>query len=220
MGRPSEKRRSMPNEFQKKEVTLRSSPGPREGPGTDTVPDLALPARLGVSTDTLPEQAGVYVPPRPLASASDHRTIEIAPVRLAREIDPRRAPTELRLAVPPVRKQGWPLVAVLSALLLLAVGGFFAARFVVAPSTPEEPRAPTPSAPVVAPAPPAPVPTAPPVRVTPLAPVPLATEPEPDLVPVTPDDLVAQPKPAVPRAPAPRESAGAPKKKVRDPWLE
>lgn len=210
----------MPNEsYKQKEVTLRSSPGPEKGVGTDTVPDLALPARLGVSTDTLPEQAGVYVPPRPLASASDHRTIEIAPVRLAREIDPRRAPTELRLSPPPPPKQARSLVLVLSALLIVAVGGFFAARYAV-----------TPSEPLVV-SPPMPVPTSvvqvPPVARTaesavvvpalPAAPT-AAPQAEPELVPVTPAELDAASKPA-PARPPPRDSA-EPKKKVREPWLE
>jgi len=206
----------MPNESHKpKEVTLRSSPAPHAGAGTDTVPDLALPARLGVSTDTVPEQAGIYVPPRPLASPSDHRTIEIAPVRLARDIDPRRAPTELRLLSVPPRKQGWPLVLVLSALLLIAVGGFFAARFAVAPSEPSVDVAPVAPAPGVAPARTAPLPAPKAVIVTP---GPTATEAEPKLVPVTPAELGTRPR--VPPPPPARESAEPAKKKVREPWLE
>src|SRR5688572_7557812 len=221
MGRPSEKRCSMPNESHKpKEITLRSSPAPapREGLGTDTVPDLALPARLGVSTDTLPEQAGVYVPPRPLTSASDHRTIEIAPVRLAQDIDPRRALTELRLTAPPQRAQARPLLLVLSALLLLAVGGFFAARFVMGP--PDAPTvlpSPSPTPPLRPLPPPATVTTQGSVSVG--APLPTEPETEPPLVPVTPAELGTRPK--APPAPAPpRDSAEAPKKKVREPWLE
>jgi hypothetical protein len=217
----------MPKESHKqKEVTLRSGLDPRQGPGTDTVPDLGLPLRLGVSTDTLPEQAGVYVPPRPLASASDHRTIEIQPVRLAQDIDPRRAPTELRLAAPPPRKQARPLFWVLTALLAIAVGGFFVARLVVSP--PDAPSAapgPVPS-PVAAPAPqPAPAPTSGSIIVG----APISQEPaeepgpgpeaEPALVPVTPAELGARPKAAAP-APSPRDSAGAQKKKPREPWLE
>jgi hypothetical protein len=93
--------------------------------GKDTVPDAGVPAHRG-SSDTLPEQAGIYVPPRPLASISDHRTIEVEPVRLAREIDPRRAPTELRLT-PPVRGRSWPwafAAVLLAALLALYVFSF------------------------------------------------------------------------------------------------
>jgi hypothetical protein len=209
----------MPNESHKhKDVTLRSSPGPeKNGAGTDTVPDLALPARLGVSTDTLPEQAGVYVPPRPVASVSDHRTIEISPVRLAREIDPRRAPTELRLSAPPPRKQSRPILLVLTALLLIAVGGFFAARFAVAPSAPL-PATPVSEAspPLVPTVAPPPEPTAEPVATTPPR---VQAAPEPQLVPVTPADLGIRPKGTPAAAPAPRESA-EPKRKAREPWLE
>jgi hypothetical protein len=202
----------MPNESHKhKEVTLRSELDPRQGPGTDTVPDLGLPARLGVSTDTVPEQAGVYVPPRPLASASEHRTIEIAPVRLARDIDPRRAPTALRLSPPPPGRQRRPLLIVLGGLLLLAVAGFFAARFVV---TSARPSAGLPSS---APSP-VPAPTSPPPTATTTASIsvgaPLLTEREvePELVPVTPAELGIRPKTSSSPVPAPRGSSDAPKK--------
>jgi hypothetical protein len=211
----------MPNESHKqKEATLRSGLDPRQGPGTDTVPDLGLPARLGVSTDTMPEQAGVYVPPRPLASASDHRTIEIAPVRLARDIDPRRAPTALRLSAPPPGKKGRPLLAMLGGLLLLAVGGFFAARFVftsAAPSAALPPSTLAPSPPVPPP-PPSAAKTAGSVSVG----APLLTErqAEPELVPVTPAELGMRPRRPSSPLPAPRESSDPPKKKVREPWLE
>jgi hypothetical protein len=207
----------MPKESHKqKEVTLRSGLDPRQGPGTDTVPDLALPARLGVSTDTLPEQAGVYVPPRPLTSSSDHRTIEMAPVRLAQDIDPRRAPTELRLSAPTPPAQAHSPLLVLTALLLLAVGGFLAARFIMAP----------PDAPSVlrAPAPPLPLVSTPPsataqASVSVGAPLPTEPESDPRLVPVTPSELGVRPK-APPVAAPPRDSVEAPRKKVREPWLE
>lgn len=208
----------MPKFQKQKEVTLRSGPDPRQPQGTDTVPDLGLPARLGVSTDTVPEQAGVYVPPRPLASASDHRTIEIAPVRLALDIDPRRAPTELRLAAPPPPRRTWPLFFVLSALLLLAVGGFFAARLAVAPAPRASPAPPPAPAPIETIAEPPPTPAAPTSASVSVG-APLPTEPaeEPELVPVTPADLGLRPK-SPPKAP--RATTGAQKKKVREPWLE
>lgn len=209
----------MPNESHKhKEVTLRSGLDPRQGPGTDTVPDLGLPARLGVSTDTVPEQAGVYVPPRPLASASDHRTIEIAPVRLARDIDPRRAPTALRLPPPPPGRQRRPLLIVLGGLLLLAVGGFFAARFVVTSAGPSAGLPPPAPSPVAAPTPPRPTATTT-ASISVGAPLLTEREVEPVLVPVTPAELGTRPKTSSP-VPAPRESSDAPKKKVREPWLE
>jgi hypothetical protein len=214
----------MPKESHKqKEATLRSAFEPRPNPGTDTVPDLGLPARLGASTDTMPEQAGVYVPPRPLASVSDHRTIEIAPVRLAQEIDPRRAPTAIRLSPAIPRKPRRPLLLVLSLLLVVAIVGFFAARLVVT-----SPASPAPSAlpavaprpappPVRAPAPPAIPVTTPESVATGASPVP---EPEPEVVPVTPSELVPRSKASPPPAPVPRASSDTPKKKVREPWLE
>jgi hypothetical protein len=200
----------MPKEFQKKrEVTLRSS-FPRRGPGTDTVPDLDLPARLGVSTDTMPEQAGVYVPPRPLASASDHRTIEIAPVRLAQDIDPRRAPTELRLPAARPRHPARSGLLVLGALLAVAVGGFLAVRFLVPPAS--SPSLPSPK---VAPASPPPAPTTP----SPVIVGPPVSPPEADPEPATSAELGIRPK-ASPHASPPREPTPAPKKKPREPWLE
>jgi hypothetical protein len=71
--------------------------------------------------DTIPEQAGVYVPPRPLASLSDHRTMDVKAIRLAAEVDPRQALTELRLEAPLRRRtpKGW-LVPV--AFAVLAIG--------------------------------------------------------------------------------------------------
>jgi hypothetical protein len=210
----------MPKESHtKKEVTLRSGLDPRQGPGTDTVPDLGLPARLGVSTDTVPEQAGVYVPPRPLASTSDHRTIEIAPVRLARDIDPRRAPTELRLSAPPARKQRRPVLLVLTMLLLMAVGGFFAARFVVTSAVPSRVMPTAAPSPVVLPAPPPPLATTA-ESVSVGAPLPSEPEVEPKLVPVTPAELGIRPKAPASPAPVPRTSAETTKKKVREPWLD
>lgn len=208
----------MPKPHKQKEVTLRSGPDPRQPQGTDTVPDLGLPARLGVSTDTVPEQAGVYVPPRPLASAADHRTIEIAPVRLAQDIDPRRAPTELRLAAPPPRRRTKPLFFVLSALLVVAVVGFFAARLAVAPTHQAAPAPPPPPAPVATIAEP-PAPPAAPTSASVTVGEPLPTEPveEAELVPVTPADLGLRSKSP---PPAPRATASTPKKKVREPWLE
>jgi hypothetical protein len=71
--------------------------------------------------DTIPEQAGVYVPPRPLASLADHRTMDVKAIRLAAEVDPRQALTELRLEAPPRRRapKGW-LIPV--AFAVLAIG--------------------------------------------------------------------------------------------------
>jgi hypothetical protein len=53
----------------------------------------------------------VYYEPQPLIAVSDHKTIEVDTVKLAEDIDPRKLPTELRLArpisvAPP--DSGWP----------------------------------------------------------------------------------------------------------------
>jgi hypothetical protein len=228
----------MPKESHKqKEGTLRSAFEPRPGPGTDTVPDLGLPARLGASTDTMPDQPGVYVPPRPVASVSDHRTIEIAPVRLARDIDPRRAPTALRLPTVSSRKQRRPMLLVLTAMLLVAVVGFFAARLVVSSSAPPPARPQAAPAPVRVEQPGAPVAKgasssgagATVQKVDP-APPSLVTKPaesqsnsappisEPEVVPVAPAEIVRPKAPS--SVPAPRTSSDTAKKKVREPWLE
>lgn len=96
---------------------------------SDTVRDL--PKASHVLRDTVPEQAGVYVGPRPLAPTSDHRTIQIKPVVIASYLDPRRAPTELRMSAPPppqpppARHVGWLIPL---ALLAIALGVFLAIR--------------------------------------------------------------------------------------------
>ena len=51
----------------------------------------------------MPDRARAYVPPRALPPVTDHKTLEIQTVRLAPEIDPRRAPTQ-----PGVARVRWP----------------------------------------------------------------------------------------------------------------
>src|SRR6187455_3328026 len=104
---------------------------PRDGSDKNrdapTVRDLTGPK---LSSDTLPDVVGLYVPPRPLPEVSSHRTLDLRSVRLSDEADPRRALTQLRLESPPVpppaRRGVRPWLA-LAALLLLAagVGAFF-----------------------------------------------------------------------------------------------
>jgi hypothetical protein len=187
--------------------------------------------RVAESGDTIPEQAAVYAPPRQLAPLADHRTMDVKAIRLAAAVDPRQAPTELRLPVPPLRKDNsWiaPLV-----LALLAIG--FIGLWWVTPAP--LPLA-SPEPPVTLGAPAAVVP-----RVQPVAPVPAATaEPappvlEPTATPGAPVDArsaippVATPvSPAPTPDPVPRATSGAAPatqpsapqrpKQGRDPWLE
>jgi len=191
-----------------------------------TIPDRSALRRA--MSDTVPEQAGVYVPPRPLASPADHRTIEIQPVRLAQEIDPRRAMTELKLTAPPLRPNRLPWFLV--AGLLVFVGAVFyvardarsggAASSAVAPpaAAPLPTHVETSALPPVSPPPSLPAAEAP-NAVAPITPAPATANTvgaEPPLVPVTPDELDREQ----------RAGNGAPKavesspKKVREPWLE
>lgn len=82
--------------------------------------------------DTLPEQANVYVPPRPLAQISDHRTMDIKAIRIAAEIDPRQAKTIVRMQAPPRRRRGLVLFAI-GSLVVVALLGAAAYVTVVGP---------------------------------------------------------------------------------------
>jgi hypothetical protein len=78
----------------------------------------------------LPRQRYVYAPPRPLPSACVHETVDMTPVRLAPEIDPRRAatilslrPVQLQVLPDPPRQTSWAAttfgVVLLTALAVL-----------------------------------------------------------------------------------------------------
>ena len=79
-----------------------------------------------VDPNALPDQASHYVAPRPVARASEHKTIDMVPVRLAPHINPRHAPTQ-RVSVVPRRRGGSTLLlsgaAAALVLLLIALGG-------------------------------------------------------------------------------------------------
>ncbi len=167
--------------------------------------------------DTLPEQANVYVPPRPLAQLSDHRTMDIKAIRIAAEIDPRQAKTIVRMQAPPRRRRGLILFAI-GSLVVVALLGAAAYVTVVGPEPlplVSEPEA----APRIAP-PPAGNPTSAPVA--PRSPV-----SEPVSAPTEPVATAAPPATApaaasVPRAsnrPAPR-AAPHKAKVTKEPWLE
>lgn len=174
---------------------------PRE---SDTVRDLPKASAPPIR-DTVPEQAGVYHAPRPLAPTSDHRTIQIQRVLLAPGLDPRRAPTELRLSAPPPPPRGrgvWLLLPL--GLLAVTLGAVAAMSWPTEPvSAPESTPAHAPKSeqPELGNQEPVPA-TAGPVR----APAQATAAPEVEFK-------------ALPVAPPAQQSA-LPRKKQRDPWLE
>ena len=166
-----------------------------------------------VSDDTIPDVFGQYVPPRPPPEASHHRTIDLKPVRLSDEADPRRWRTERRLVSPERRaKRHWAFWLASGALILLALGAWALVR---ASAPPEMPG------PAVVAAPPTPaavrVPTAP-VRV----PVRPETPPAPSS-PIGSSNALLSPNSGAPPSEStpPKATRGreVPKKR-KDPWLE
>jgi hypothetical protein len=186
------------------------------------------PRKAQENSDTLPDQAGVYVPPRPVAAISEHRTMDIKAIRLAAELDPRQARTQLRMQAPRRRRRVSPFwIASIGVVLLLGVGTYVAlmSEIPLPSSGQSEPEPPPRTAPALPPAdtlappppslpenvdkqaaPSAPVDAAPAERAS--AGVTARAEPLPAPTPAT-----AEP-PAAPRA-TPRKS-----KARRDPWLE
>jgi len=170
--------------------------------------------------DTLPDQAGVYVPPRPVAPLSDHRTMDVKAIRLAAELDPRQAMTQLRIEVPKFRR-GPSLLTLLSIAVLLLAGVVI---YVTLESDAPLPLAPSPREPIAAPARPA----APAARATtPIVPPPALTTPSaaatttPGAAPALPDGAHSESAStaAATAAPTPRPTP-RPRKASRDPWLE
>ena len=178
-------------------------------------PDLD-PRKAHAKGDTLPEQANVYVPPRPLAQISDHRTMDIKAIRIAAEIDPRQAKTIVRMQAPPRRRRGLVLFAIGSVVVVALLG---AATYVTVVGPQPLPLASEPEA----------APRVPPPIVNP-APAPLAPRPavaDPVSAPTEPVTAVASP-PAAPATTGAQSASSRPaqhsaphKAKVnRDPWLE
>jgi hypothetical protein len=168
--------------------------------------------------DTLPEQAGVYVPPRPIPSLSDHRTMDVKAIRIAAEHDPRQALTQLRMQPPPRRRSWAMLIGVVSATVglgsVLYLGLMSSKPLPLAGSTAASPAVP--------PLPPAPTVSPPPVE---------ANLPPPALPPSVVSALpsatstgAARPPKAVKggtlAAPHPRRGPTPSAKVSRDPWLE
>jgi hypothetical protein len=174
---------------------------PRE---TDTVRDLPRPGSP-VMRDTVPEQVGVYYAPRPLAPTSDHRTIQIKPVLLAPGLDPRRAPTELRLSAPPPPPRSRAVWLLLPLAVLAVTLGAVAAMNV-------------PTDLVVTPVPNTPAVSTSEAREQSNERVatPAADVRAPGASTAQPTEVELKSLPALP----PAQQSALPRKKKRDPWLE
>jgi hypothetical protein len=174
------------------------------------------------TSDTLPDQAGVYVPPRPVAPLSDHRTMDIKAIRLAAELDPRQARTQLRMQAPRRRRRWSPFwFASIGLGVLLGVGVYLAfLSDMPLPLFSSDQRAEPPAQPAVLVEQPldtvAPSPRAPPELAPRTAGTATAT-PAP-----TSEELTTPVEPPARAAPAPTQRSAPPRKSKprRDPWLE
>jgi hypothetical protein len=173
-----------------------------------TVRDLKEPV---LPSDTVPEIVGLYVPPRPLPGAAEHRTLDLRSVRLSDQADPRRALTERRLVSPPKppKRRYWPaaLVALGSVALGTLVWAALRARGVPAPSSTGVREAPALGA----------TSSAPKITIAPLAP--LRTSLPPAASSSTPEVNTEAPPPPSKATRANDSTREAPKKR-KDPWLE
>jgi hypothetical protein len=182
------------------------------------------PRKAHETGDTLPEQANVYVPPRPLAQISDHRTMDFKAIRIAAELDPRQAKTQLRLSLPPRHRRGLPLFVVGSAIVLALFGVSLYMEFareaplpLVTTGAAQVPAAPAPSVPSPAnPAQAGPTTAALPSAATTLAPASTSTETvAATAVPNAPTATATSARRKAPSRSAPRKA-----KVTREPWLE
>ncbi len=74
----------------------------------------SMTAAEPIPGDEIP--GAVYFEPKPLHAASEHKTLELETVKLAKDIDPRKLPTELKLRRPvlhvlPASDPNWPAPA-------------------------------------------------------------------------------------------------------------
>jgi hypothetical protein len=187
-----------------------SQDGSEKDRNAPTVRELGGPSP--VSTDTIPDLIGQYVPPRPPPVASRHRTIDLKPVRLSDEADPRRWRTERRLFTPerPAKRKR-ALWVTSGALLLLGLGAWALVRGLAAPASPGPAVASPPTAAAATvPTASAPVPDRTETPTTPPSPV-GSTNTMP-----APNSDVPKSESTLPKAPRARESP----KKRKDPWLE
>lgn len=95
---------------QRNRVTTDPGLGPIEREHASTL-------RSMTAADPIPEEeipgTSVYFEPKPLHAVSEHKTLELETVKLAKDIDPRKLPTELKLRRPvlhvlPASDPNWP----------------------------------------------------------------------------------------------------------------
>ena len=189
------------------------SDGSEKDRNAPTVRDLKKSA---VSTDTIPDIVGQYVPPRSPPEATPHRTIDVKPVRLSADLDPRQALTERRLLSPPRPERdlsGWWLGGGL--VVAFGIGAWLVAS---KPSASSAPAASTTAAPATVSAAPAvaPLPKGSGSFVRSLAPFGSASAILPPTAAPNPPLAAPPPLPSGAKAPAVRETV----KKRKDPWLE
>jgi len=94
-------------------VTTDPGLGPIEREHASTL--RSMTAAEPIPEDEIPG-APVYFEPKPLHAVSDHKTLELETVKLAKDIDPRKLPTELKLRRPvlhvlPASDPNWPAPA-------------------------------------------------------------------------------------------------------------
>jgi len=94
-------------------VTTDPGLGPVEREHASTL--RSMTAADPIPDDEIPG-APVYFEPKPLHAVSDHKTLELETVKLAKDIDPRKLPTELKLRRPvlhvlPASDPNWPAPA-------------------------------------------------------------------------------------------------------------
>ncbi|HKO51006.1 MAG TPA: hypothetical protein VJV79_25030 [Polyangiaceae bacterium] len=99
---------------QRNRVTTDPGLGPIEPEHHSTLRSIV--AADPVIEELVPEAASVYFGPKPLHAVSEHKTLELETVKLAKDIDPRKLPTELKLRRPvlhvlPASDPNWPAPA-------------------------------------------------------------------------------------------------------------
>lgn len=105
-------------------------------PGDESPTLRTSPVRRDLAAD----HAAHYVEPQPLRPTSDHKTIDMVPVRLAPEVNPRNAATRRLASVPrPGWAPGWAptLALVLVAFVLVLVVVALGLQRFGAPGTPD-----------------------------------------------------------------------------------